>query len=233
MTAASEMPDRKTMAERTAKMLLDVEAVRFMADKPFIFTSGWASPVYTDCRRLISFPQVRRSLIDFAAATLERAVGRDAFDAVAGGETAGIAFAAWMAERLGLPMLYVRKQPKAFGRNAQIEGHVVEGRRVLLVEDMTTDGRSKVNFCNALRTAGMKVEHVLVFFFYDIFPEAKKILGDLGVTLHSLATWWDVLAVAKASGRFDAAKLADVERFMHDPAAWSKDHGGVAAVAAE
>ena len=233
MTAASEMPDRKTMAERTAKMLLDVEAVRFMADKPFIFTSGWASPVYTDCRRLISFPQVRRSLIDFAAATLERAVGRDAFDAVAGGETAGIAFAAWMAERLGLPMLYVRKQPKAFGRNAQIEGHVVEGRRVLLVEDMTTDGRSKVNFCNALRTAGMKVEHVLVFFFYDIFPEAKKILGDLGVTLHSLATWWDVLAIAKASGKFDAAKLAEVEKFMHDPAAWSKAHGGVAAIAAE
>ena len=232
MTAASEMPDRKTMAERTAKMLLDVEAVRFMADKPFIFTSGWASPVYTDCRRLISFPQVRRSLIDFAAATLERAVGRDAFDAVAGGETAGIAFAAWMAERLGLPMLYVRKQPKAFGRNAQIEGHVVEGRRVLLVEDMTTDGRSKVNFCNALRTAGMKVEHVLVFFFYDIFPEAKKILGDLGVTLQSLATWWDVLAIAKASGKFDAAKLAEVEKFMHDPAGWSKAHGG-AAVAAE
>ena len=232
MTAASEMPDRKTMAERTAKMLLDVEAVRFMADKPFIFTSGWASPVYTDCRRLISFPQVRRSLIDFAAATLERAVGRDAFDAVAGGETAGIAFAAWMAERLGLPMLYVRKQPKAFGRNAQIEGHVVEGRRVLLVEDMTTDGRSKVNFCNALRTAGMKVEHVLVFFFYDIFPEAKKILGDLGVTLHSLATWWDVLAIAKASGKFDAAKLAEVEKFMHDPAGGSKAHGG-AAVAAE
>jgi orotate phosphoribosyltransferase len=233
MTAASEMPDRKTMAELTAKMLLEVEAVRFMVDKPFIFTSGWASPVYTDCRRLISFPQVRRSLIDFAAATLERAVGGDAFDAVAGGETAGIAFAAWMAERLGLPMLYVRKQPKAFGRNAQIEGHVVEGQRVLLVEDMTTDGRSKVNFCNALRAAGMKVEHVLVFFFYDIFPEARKILGDLGVTLHSLASWWDVLAIAKASGKFDAAKLAEVEKFMHDPGGWSKAHGGVAAVAAE
>jgi orotate phosphoribosyltransferase len=232
MTAASEMPDRKAIAERTAKMLLEVEAVRFMADKPFIFTSGWASPVYTDCRRLISFPQVRRSLIDFAAATLERAVGRDAFDAVAGGETAGIAFAAWMAERLELPMLYVRKQPKSFGRNAQIEGHVVEGQRVLLVEDMTSDGRSKVNFCNAIRQAGMKVEHVLVFFFYDIFPEAKKILGDLGVTLHSLATWWDVLAIAKASGKFDAGKLAEAEKFMHDPAGWSKAHGGVA-VAAE
>jgi orotate phosphoribosyltransferase len=171
------------MAELTAKMLLEVEAVRFMADKPFIFTSGWASPVYTDCRRLISFPRVRATLIDFAAATLMRDAGFEQFDAVAGGETAGIPFAAWMADKLGLPMLYVRKKPKGFGRNAQIEGNVVAGQRVLLVEDMTTDGRSKVNFCNALREAGTTVEHCLVFFFYDIFPEGRKILGDLGVTL--------------------------------------------------
>jgi orotate phosphoribosyltransferase len=233
MTAGLGFPDRKMMAELTAKMLLEVEAVRFMADKPFIFTSGWASPVYTDCRRLISFPRVRRTLIDFGAAAILREGGFEQFDAVAGGETAGIPFAAWMADRLGLPMLYVRKKPKGFGRGAQIEGHMVEGQRVLLVEDMTSDGRSKVNFCKALREAGARVEHVFVFFFYDIFPEGRTILRDLGVTLHSLATWWDVLAVAKASGKFDAAKLAEVEKFMHDPGAWSKAHGGVATVAAE
>ena len=223
--------DKKTMAELTAKMLLEVEAVRFMADKPFIFTSGWASPVYTDCRRLISFPRVRTTLIDFAATTIMREAGFERFDAVAGGETAGIPFAAWMADRLSLPMLYVRKKPKEFGRTTQIEGHVVEGQRVLLVEDMTSDGRSKVNFCAALRQAGAKVEHALVFFFYDIFPEARKVLSHLGVTLHSLATWWDVLAAAKASGQFDAAKVAEVEKFMHDPAAWSKAHGGVSQAA--
>ena len=233
MTAAPGFLDRKVMAELTAGMLLEVEAVRFMTDKPFIFTSGWASPVYTDCRRLISFPRVRATLIDFATATLMRDVGFEQFDAIAGGETAGIPFAAWMADRFGLPMLYVRKKPKGFGRNAQIEGNVVEGQRVLLVEDMTTDGRSKVNFCNALRQAGTRVEHCLVFFFYDIFPEGRRILADLGVTLHSLATWWDVLAVARASGRFDAEKLTEVEKFMHDPGGWSKAHGGVAAVAAE
>jgi orotate phosphoribosyltransferase len=233
MTAGPSFPDKKVMAELTAKMLLEVEAVRFMTDKPFVFTSGWASPVYTDCRRLISFPRVRATLIDFAAATIMRDVGFEQIDAVAGGETAGIPFAAWMADRLALPMLYVRKKPKGFGRDAQIEGHAVEGQRVLLVEDLTSDGRSKVNFCNALREAGTKVEHVLVFFYYDIFPDAPKILRELGVTLHSLATWWDVLAVARESGRFDASKLAEVERFMHDPAGWSKAHGGAAAVAAE
>src|ERR1700755_2800471 len=150
MTAAG-FPDRKGMAELTAKMLLEVDAVRFMADRPFIFTSGWASPVYTDCRRLISFPRWRATLIDFATATIMREAGFEQFDAVAGGETAGIPFAAWMADRLGLPMLYVRKQAKGCVRNAQIEGYFTEGDRILLVEDLTTDGRSKVNFCKALR----------------------------------------------------------------------------------
>jgi orotate phosphoribosyltransferase len=227
----SGFPSKEEMAELTAKMLLEVDAVRFMTDKPFIYTSGWASPVYTDCRRLISFPRVRKTLIDFGAATIEREAGFERFDSVAGGETAGIPFAAWMADRLMLPMQYVRKKPKGFGRNAQIEGHLEEGDRVLLVEDMTSDGRSKVNFCKALRTAGATVDHVFVFFFYDIFPESKKIFGDLGVTLHSLATWWNVLDVAKKSGKFDAEKLKDVEVFMKDPASWSKAHGGVAQAA--
>src|SRR5262245_38172596 len=111
MTAGINFLDQKTIAELTAKMLLEVEAVRFMEEKPFIFTSGWASPVYTDCRRLISFPRVRETLIDFAAATVLREAGFEQFDAVAGGETAGIPFAAWMADRLQLPMLYVRKKP--------------------------------------------------------------------------------------------------------------------------
>jgi orotate phosphoribosyltransferase len=228
MTTAPSFPDKKTIAELTAKMLLEVEAVRFYADKPFIFTSGLASPVYTDCRRPISFPRIRNALIDFGASTLARDVGFEAFDAVAGGETAGIAYAAWMADRLGLPMQYVRKQPKGFGRNAQIEGEVKPGQRVLLVEDLTTDGGSKVNFVRALRNAEVQCDHAFVIFYYDIFPEGLKLLTDLGVTHHALATWWDVLAVAKKSEKFDQTKLNEVEAFMRDPRGWSKAHGGTA-----
>jgi orotate phosphoribosyltransferase len=227
MTAAG-FPDRQVMAELTAKMLLEVEAVRFMGDRPFTFTSGRASPVYTDCRRLISFPRVRQTLIDFGVATVQRDVGFEQFDAIAGGETAGIPFAAWFADRMALPMLYVRKKPKGFGRGAQIEGQLNDGQRVLLVEDMTSDGGSKVNFCKALREAGAVVGHTFVIFYYDIFPESRKIFGDLGVTMHHLATWWDVLEVAKKAGTFDAGKLAEVESFMRDPTGWSKAHGGVA-----
>jgi len=232
MTAAG-FPDRQVMAELTAKMLLEVEAVRFMDDKPFIFTSGWASPVYIDCRRLISFPRVRQTLMDFGATTVFRDAGFEQFDTVVGGETAGIPFAACIADRLMLPMQYVRKKPEGFGRNAQIEGHLEPGQRVLLVEDLTTDGGSKVNFCNALRSAGAVVEHIFVIFFYGIYPNSEKILSDLNIQLHHLCTWWDVLEFAKTCGQFDPVKLGEIEKFLHEPAGWSKAHGGVSQTAAE
>jgi orotate phosphoribosyltransferase len=219
--------DRAFIAEVTAKMLLEVKAVLFYDAKPFVFTSGWASPVYIDCRKLIFYPRIRTQLVDFATATLARDAGFEQFDVVAGGETAGIPYAAWIADRLGLPMQYVRKKAKGFGRNAQIEGDIREGARTLLVEDLTTDGRSKVNFCQALRTAGAVVEHVFVNFYYDIFPESKKVMSELGVKLHYLATWWDVLAEVKRGGYLDAAKIGEVEKFLHAPAQWSAAHGGV------
>jgi len=228
---AADFLDKKTIAELTARMYLECGAVRFMEDKPFIFTSGWASPVYNDSRWLISFPDLRSTMMDFAIATIDRDIGRKEIDAVAGGETAGIPFAAWVADRMHLPMQYVRKKPKGFGRGAQIEGKLTPGQRVLLVEDLTTDGRSKVNFVKAIRDADGQCAHCFVIFFYDIYPEGKKILSDLGVTLHALTTWWDVLAVAKKSGEFDPKMLGEVEKFMHDPAGWSKAHGGVATAA--
>lgn len=228
MANVTAFADQATIAEQTARMLLEVEAVRFSSGEPFIFTSGWASPVYIDCRRLISFPRVRQTLVDFGISTIYREVGYEQIDTVAGGETAGIPFAAWVADRMMLPMQYVRKKPKGFGRNAQIEGHLAPGQRVLLVEDLTTDGRSKVNFVNALRTAGAQCDHCFVFFYYDIFSEAAGILKDAGLTLHRLATWWDILAEVKKSNRFENEQVAQIESFLHDPHSWSKAHGGTA-----
>src|SRR5437867_5863276 len=219
--------DKALIAEITARMLLEVKAVLFFEEKPFIFTSGWASPVYIDCRKLIFYPRLRGQLVDFAAATLARDVGFEQFGVVAGGETAGIPYAAWIAERLALPMQYVRKKPKGFGRNAQIEGDIREGARTLLVEDLTTDGRSKINFCKALRDAGAIVDHVFVNFYYDIFPESKKIIADINVKLLHLATWWDVLRVVKVGGYFEPRVVDEVEKFLHAPAQWSAAHGGV------
>ena len=221
------------IARLTARMLLEIGAVHFRADQPYTFTSGLASPVYIDCRKLISYPRIRATLMDFAVSTLLRDAGFEQVDAVAGGETAGIPFAAWIADRLGLPMQYVRKKPKGFGRDAQIEGLVEEGQRVLLVEDLTTDGGSKLRFAQALRAAGARVDHTLVVFYYDIFPETPAKLAAQGLQLHFLATWWDVLAEARAQARFDADTLREVERFLGAPLQWSAAHGGVAALSSE
>ena len=227
MSSLSTTYDPDFIATLTAKMLIEIKAVHFNGEKPFIFTSGWASPVYIDCRKIISYPRARSAVIDFATATLAREIGFESIDIVAGGETAGIPFAAWIADRLALPMQYIRKKPKGFGRNAQIEGDVVEGARTLLVEDLTTDGRSKINFVQALRNAGALVDHVFVNFYYDIFPESKKTLSDLNVRLHYLATWWDILSVVKKGGYLGAEQIAEVESFLHAPAQWSAAHGGV------
>ena len=218
--------DKKTIAKLTANMLLEIEAVHVNAAEPFTLTSGAKSPVYIDCRKLISFPRIRSALMDFAGSVLASDVGFEAFDSVAGGETAGIPFAAFLAERLALPMQYVRKKPKGFGRNAQIEGYLKEGANTLLVEDLATDGGSKFLFADALRKAGAHCEHVFVIFYYDIFKSAPAELAKAGLTMHYLATWWDVLEALKQSPNYSDKTVDSVEAFLNDPKGWSAAHGG-------
>ena len=223
----STFMSKETISDLTARMLLEINAVNFNSEKPFKLTSGLRSPVYIDCRKLISYPRIREVLMEFAVSSLFRDVGFEYFDAVAGGETAGIPFAAWIAEKMGLPMQYVRKQPKGFGRNAQIEGDIVPGQNTLLVEDLTTDGGSKITFCKVLRESGAVVNHTVVIFYYDIFPETRSILDSHDITLHSLATWNDILRICKTNHYFDKKVLAEVEAFLDSPLQWSVKNGGV------
>jgi len=217
--------DSNDIAKTAARILLDTKSVLFNARDPFIFTSGRASPVYTDCRRLISFPEERGILMDFGAQILRENAG--GVDLVAGGETAGIPYAAFIAERLNKPMLYVRKKPKGFGKMAQIEGVMDDaGKRVVLIEDLQSDGASKKVFIEALRNAGAVVEHSFVIFHYGIFPASVKNMQDIGITLHALTTFWDVLAVARDKNYFDTETLDEVEKFLHAPDEWSASHGG-------
>ena len=215
-------PTQDEIARLTARMLLEIKAVDFNTDTPFTLASGLPSPSYVDCRKLISFPRIRATLMDFLTVTVMRNAGFEAFDNIAGGETAGIPFAALVAERMALPMTYVRKKPKGYGRNARIEGAMTEGQRVLLVEDLTTDGGSKLSFVDAIRDTGATCAHTAVIFYYDIFPETTKTLGDHGISLHHLCTWWDVLAEAKAQKAFSESTLAEVEKFLNDPRTWQE-----------
>ncbi len=230
MTAPGRFETREEIARRTASMLLEIDAVRFDVERPFIFTSGVASPVYIDCRRIISYPAIREAMMDFAVTTLSRDVGMDQFDAIAGGETAGIPFAAWIAADTGLPMQYVRKRAKGFGRLAQVEGRLQTGDRVLLVEDLTTDGASKIRFCEALRRAGAEVAHAFVLFHYDIFPQTRAKLDECGLTLHALATWRDVFDLCSTENRFSPSVLREVGMFLSDPLDWSGNHGGTSKI---
>jgi orotate phosphoribosyltransferase len=216
-------PDRATVARLTARMLLDIKAVHFNATEPFTFASGLKAPTYIDCRKLISYPRIRSTLMDFLTCRVMEDAGFEAFDNVAGGETAGIPFAALVAERMALPMTYVRKKPKGYGRNARIEGAMTEGQRVLLVEDLTTDGGSKLSFVDAIRDTGATCAHTAVIFYYGIFPETEPRLSEHGVRLHYLCTWWDVLAEARRGGDFDAVTLDAVEAFLRAPREWGAE----------
>ena len=218
-------PAPEEIARLTARALLEIKAVDFNAAQPFTYASGLKGPTYVDCRRIISYPRVRGTLMDFMAATVLRDAGFEAFTNVAGGETAGIPFGTMVAERLGLPMTYVRKKPKGYGRNARIEGRMDESDRVLLVEDLTTDGGSKLSFVDAIRDTGAACAHTAVIFYYGIFPETTQRLADHGVQLHHLCTWWDVLAEAKAQAAFDTATLTEVEAFLSDPRGWQEKNG--------
>ena len=217
--------ERRRIAETTAGILLEIGAILANTDEPFTFTSGSRSPVYVDIRKLIAFPRARARIMDMAVEVIGQEIGLESIDVIAGGETAGIPFAAWIAERMSLPMIYVRKQPKGFGRMAQIEGDLREGQRVLLVEDLASEGGSKIAFCNALRQAGGVVNHTLVVFHYGIFPESVDRLREMDIRLHGLATWADAIDTAEARGYFPPPVAAEVRRYLDDPRGWAADRG--------
>ncbi len=208
------------VAQLTADILLEIQAVHIRPDEPFTFTSGMLSPVYVDCRKIISFPRARAKLMDLGVERVCRDAGHEAFDVVAGGETAGIPFAAWISERLGLPMTYIRKKPKGFGRNAQIEGDFKDGARMLLVEDLASEGGSKHVFLDAIKAAGAVCQHIFVIFNYGTFPAGIESLKARGVNLHALATWADVLVAAARKG-YTKEQLDQVRSFLSDPDGWA------------
>lgn len=215
----------------TARLLIESGAIHVSRDRPYVLAAGWASPVYIDCRLLIGEPRFRHEAVRLAASAVKTMLTPDSFDAIAGAETAGIPFASWLADTLDMPLRYVRKRPLGIGHNAQVEGGPVEGQRVLLVDDLTTDATSKVSFAGGLRQAGATVTDVLTIFYHSAFPGASERLAQTGLMLHALATWEDILR-ADLGDRFATADRKQIEDFLADPMAWSMRHGGRSALQA-
>ncbi|HIC95356.1 TPA: orotate phosphoribosyltransferase [Candidatus Bipolaricaulota bacterium] len=214
--------------KEVARALLETGAILINPERRFKLVSGRLSPVYVDCRRLISFPEARETVVKGFTELVEQEIGLEQVEVIAGGETAGIPFAAFLSQRLGRPMIYVRKEPKGHGRGdqsqsqSQIEGVLEPGRRVLLVEDLVTDGGSKLRFKEGIERAGGIVEDCLTVFEY--FSEraglrrARETLAEHGLRLHSLTNWDEVLQLALAEGqdRLSPSEIAAVLEFLRE-----------------
>jgi len=204
-----------------AKILIDVGSIKFSFDKPFTLTSGEKSPVYVDCRKLISFVEERNKILSFANKYLQQ--NNIKFDLLAGGETAGIPYSAFLAEILQKPMIYIRKKPKGFGNDQQIEGNFNKGQKALLIEDLATDGGSKINFIKALRKSDLKVSDILVIFYYNIFDINKTTLGSMDIKIHSLCTWKNIFNVISENKLFTLDEIDKLKYFLSNPEIWRKN----------
>ncbi|HZA54413.1 MAG TPA: orotate phosphoribosyltransferase [Candidatus Udaeobacter sp.] len=216
---------------RIAEMLLKTEAIQVYTDRPFVFVSGRISPVYIDCRKILSFSEEREYIVTQLASKAATDIGLANIDVVAGGETAGIPYASFVSHLIKKPMIYIRKQPKGYGGTKQIEGILETGKRVLLVEDLITDGLSKLRFNIGIRGAGAKMTHCLCIFDYASERlnqhEGKENLAKNGIGLHVLANWDDVLDTGLSKSYFSEEASTQIVDFLKDPENWGRKMGFV------
>ena len=201
-----------------AKILIDIKSINFSFDNHFTLTSGLKSPVYVDCRKIISFVKEREIIFDKTLTYFNK--NKITFDVLAGGETAGIPYAAFLSDKLKKPMIYIRKKPKGFGINKQIEGNFDQNNNAILIEDLATDGGSKIIFINALREAGLKVNDIFVIFYYDIFDFQLSELSKMNVKIHSLCTWKDIINYIEYEKIYKEADILNLKEFLKDPETW-------------
>ena len=201
-----------------AEILINIKSVKFSFDKPYTLTSGLKSPVYVDCRRIMSFENERKIIFNHAINYFKEKEIK--FDILAGGETAGIPYAAFLSQLLNKPMIYIRKQPKGFGKNQQIEGSYKENQKIILIEDLATDGGSKVNFLEAIQKANLKISDIFVIFYYNIFDIKKTNLASFNVKMHSLCTWEDIILVIKNKKLYSNKYIFNLENFLYNPDEW-------------
>ncbi len=202
--------------EEIAEILIDIESIKFSFNNPFKLTSGLKSPVYVDCRKIISFVKARNKILEYSNKYFVD--NKIDFDILAGGETAGIPYAAFLSEKLQKEMIYVRKKPKGFGKNNQIEGYFEKQKKVILIEDLATDGGSKKIFVEALRNAGLKISDIFVIFYYDIFK--STIFDNLNVKIHSLCTWKNIINVIYNKNLFNDIEIENLKLFLDKPNEW-------------
>ncbi|MCO6475718.1 MAG: orotate phosphoribosyltransferase [Phaeodactylibacter sp.] len=204
------------MASEVAKRLLQINAIKLSPQNPFTWASGMKSPIYCDNRIVLSYPGIRRFIIDSFA---QKAEAFKPFDTIAGVATAGIAHGALLAEQLALPFIYVRASPKGHGRQNQIEGELRPGARALVVEDLISTGGSCLKAVEALREAGCNVSGVLAIFTYG-FDEAKAAFRNAKCPFDTLSSYPVLLEEAVREGYIGKEELETLKEWRKDPGRW-------------
>ncbi|MEO8852809.1 MAG: orotate phosphoribosyltransferase [Ginsengibacter sp.] len=207
------MTDKKAIAEK----LLQIKAIKLSIQQPFTWASGWKSPIYCDNRKVLSFPFVR----DFVKSEMCNVIFQDFAEAdmIAGVATAGIPWGAMAADQLKLPYIYVRPKPKEHGLGNQIEGFFEKGKRVVVVEDLVSTGKSSLQVVDVLRNAGLQVEGMVSIFNYG-FKEAKKAFEEAQVTLKSLTDYHSLISLAVDQLSLSEEEQKTLMNWREDPSHW-------------
>lgn len=211
-----------TIAEDTAKILPEIKAVALNSKRPFRYASGILSPIYCDNRLLMSHVDKRELIIEYFIKTIKE--NRLEFDVIAGVATAGIPHAAWLAQKLKKPMIYVRASAKGHGKENKIEGKLDKGQKVLIVEDLISTGGSTVNSALAVREAGGMVTDCMAIFNYEL-EKAKNRFMEADCNVITLSSFSTLINIAGKNDYIDKDVIDKVLEWRKDPAAWGKKMG--------
>ncbi len=212
---------KREISKIAAKILINIGAINFSPQSPFKLSSGFLSPSYIDCRKIIAYPSAFKEITDMMVDTIKSDMIAQSPNYIIGGETAGIPFAAAIAEKMSLPLSYVRKKPKDYGKSKLIEGEILKHKNSLLVEDLMTDGKSKINFIKNIRSHEIRCNLALVVFNYNIFEDAAIILKNNNIDVHYLTDWEEVYNEICKMDQFGLDILSEIRKFLDDPVTWS------------
>ncbi|ARS35114.1 orotate phosphoribosyltransferase [Pontibacter actiniarum] len=209
--------DSTTTAHQVASFLLETEAVKLSPEQPFKWSSGWNSPIYCDNRVTLSFPYIRSFIKQQLAELVKQQYPE--VEAIAGVATAGIAQGALVADLLEMPFLYVRPEPKKHGMGNQIEGRLLEGQKVVLVEDLISTGGSSLKAAEAVKAAGAEVVGMVAIFTYG-FAVADENFEKAGIPLHVLSNYNALLEAAAEQGYIQESAMATLAEWRQSPGTW-------------
>jgi orotate phosphoribosyltransferase len=213
------MIKNKDTAKKTAELLLQIKAIKLQPNEPFIWASGWNSPIYCDNRTTLSFPKIRNYLRENLANLIEQEYGKP--DVIAGVATGAIAIGVLVAQHLNVPFVYVRPEPKSHGRKNQVEGLLEKNKNVVVVEDLISTGKSSLNAVEALKSEGANVKGMVAIFSYG-FDVANENFLKANVKLNTLSDYDHLLEQSLDSNYISENELKTLKLWRENPSEWHK-----------